>query len=103
MLAPGHVADLVVLDRDPFAGPADEIGATRVASTWVSGSKVSIEVAEGVPGDAVVEAAQRLGCDLVIMATHGRSGLGRAVLGSVADHVVRHVHSAVLLVRPTNV
>lgn len=64
-------------------------------------SKVSIEVAEGVPGDAVVEAAQRLGCDLVIMATHGRSGFGRAVLGSVADHVVRHVHSAVLLVRPT--
>jgi predicted amidohydrolase YtcJ len=40
LLAPGHVADLVVLDRDPFAGPADEIGAARVSSTWVGGVPV---------------------------------------------------------------
>jgi predicted amidohydrolase YtcJ len=40
VLAPGNVADLVVLDRDPFAGPADEIGAARVASTWVAGASV---------------------------------------------------------------
>ena len=40
VLAPGAVADLVVLDRDPFAGPADQVGATRVASTWVDGVPV---------------------------------------------------------------
>ena len=40
VLAAGKVADLVVLDRDPFAGPADEIGATRVVSTWVEGRSV---------------------------------------------------------------
>jgi predicted amidohydrolase YtcJ len=40
VLAPGHAADLAVLDRDPFAGPADEIGAARVASTWVAGRRV---------------------------------------------------------------
>jgi predicted amidohydrolase YtcJ len=40
VLAPGNVADLVVLDRDPFAGPVDEIGATRVTSTWIGGSAV---------------------------------------------------------------
>ena len=34
------MADLVVLDRDPFAGPAEEIGAARVTSTWVEGSPV---------------------------------------------------------------
>jgi len=39
-LAPGRVADLVVLDRDPFARPTDEIGATRVVSTWVCGRLV---------------------------------------------------------------
>jgi predicted amidohydrolase YtcJ len=37
VLAPGHAADLVALDRDPFTRPADEIGATRVVSTWVGG------------------------------------------------------------------
>ncbi|WP_193612242.1 amidohydrolase [Nocardioides lijunqiniae] len=39
-LAPGAVADLVVLDRDPFAGPADEIGSARVVSTWIDGTPV---------------------------------------------------------------
>jgi predicted amidohydrolase YtcJ len=37
---PGATADLVVLDRDPFAGPADEIGTAVVRSTWVGGSMV---------------------------------------------------------------
>jgi predicted amidohydrolase YtcJ len=40
VLAPGNVADLAVLDRDPFSGPADEIGATRVVSTWIGGQPV---------------------------------------------------------------
>ncbi len=40
MLRPGAVADLVVLDRDPFTGEAAEIGATRVDSTWIDGSPV---------------------------------------------------------------
>jgi hypothetical protein len=40
VLAPGAAADLVVLDRDPFAGPVAEIGATRVVSTWIDGECV---------------------------------------------------------------
>jgi predicted amidohydrolase YtcJ len=40
VLAPGHVADLVVLDRDPFIGRADQIGSTQVSSTWVDGTRV---------------------------------------------------------------
>ena len=37
---PGRPADLVVLDRDPFAAPIEEIGATRVVSTWIGGRPV---------------------------------------------------------------
>jgi predicted amidohydrolase YtcJ len=40
VLRAGAVADLAVLDRDPFAGPVQEIGATRVVSTWVDGVAV---------------------------------------------------------------
>ncbi|WP_169576318.1 amidohydrolase [Nocardioides halotolerans] len=39
-LTPGAVADMVVLDRDPFAGPPEEIGAARVVSTWIDGEPV---------------------------------------------------------------
>ncbi len=64
-------------------------------------ASVSVEIVEGSAGDAIVDAAERLGCDLIVMATHGRSGLGRVLLGSVADHVVRNSpNAAVLLVRP---
>ena len=52
------------------------------------------------PYEHIVAAANKLGCDLIVMATHGRSGLGRVLLGSVADHVVRNAtNQAVLLVR----
>jgi len=40
VVRPGAVADLVVLDRDPFAGPPEEIGAARVVSTWIDGDLV---------------------------------------------------------------
>lgn len=61
---------------------------------------VEEHVVAGPAGEAIVEAVERFEADLVVMATHGRSGLGRAVLGSVADHVMRHAGSPVLLVRP---
>ena len=43
--------------------------------------------------------AQETRADVIVIATHGRSGFRRAILGSVADHVVRHTNASVLLVR----
>src|SRR5262249_26720445 len=58
-------------------------------------------IAEGTPGDAIIELAQSRGSDVVVMSTHGRGGLERAVVGSVADHVVRHLDDIpVLLLHP---
>jgi nucleotide-binding universal stress UspA family protein len=62
---------------------------------------VTTVVREGSPGDQIVEAAETEGADVVVIATHGRSGFKRAILGSVADHVVRNTPNAsVLLIRP---
>ena len=47
---------------------------------------------------AIVEDSEAY--DLVVMGTHGRGGLARVLLGSVADYVVRHARCAVLTVRP---
>jgi nucleotide-binding universal stress UspA family protein len=53
----------------------------------------------GDPGDSIVEAAAAEGADLIAIGSHGRSGLGRAILGSVSDHVVRHARCPVMVVR----
>lgn len=61
---------------------------------------VSTLVVEGRPGEVIVDTAAEQGCDLIVIATHGRSGFGRVLLGSVAEHVARHAQNAgVLLVR----
>ena len=58
-------------------------------------------VVTGSPGEQIVAATRDLSADLVVMTTHGRKGIRRAMLGSVAEHVVREVkETAVLLVRP---
>ncbi len=63
-------------------------------------ANVTTLIAEGRPGEAIVDAAAEQGCDLIVIATHGRSGFGRVLLGSVAEHVARHAeHAGVLLVR----
>jgi nucleotide-binding universal stress UspA family protein len=54
----------------------------------------------GPVGPALEQYVRELGIDLVVMATHGRGGVRRAWLGSVADHMVRHLQVPVLLVRP---
>ncbi len=53
----------------------------------------------GPPATAIVDLAREVTNDLVVMTTHGRSGLGRWVLGSVADRVVRNSGDPVLVVR----
>jgi nucleotide-binding universal stress UspA family protein len=50
--------------------------------------------------DAINETAKELGADLIVMGTHGRRGISRALLGSVAETVVRSAPCPVLTVRP---
>ncbi|MGB8646890.1 MAG: universal stress protein [Anaerolineae bacterium] len=64
------------------------------------GFQVRIVMAEGHPADQIVQVAQEENVDLIAMCTHGRTGLGRIVWGSVAEDVLHHSHRPVLLVCP---
>jgi len=57
-------------------------------------------VTMGVAFEQIVKAARRFKCDLVVLATHGRTGLKHVLLGSVAENVVRRAPCPVLAVRP---
>lgn len=53
----------------------------------------------GQPADVIVNVAQRLPADLIVMVTHGRRGLARLVEGSIAEKVLRHTPCPVLAAR----
>lgn len=55
--------------------------------------------AEGHPAEVILNVAGTEDCDMIVMSTHGRSGLGRWVYGSVADKVLRHAACPLLLIR----
>jgi nucleotide-binding universal stress UspA family protein len=57
------------------------------------------EVLTGSPAHAVLEYARQNDCDLIVVGTHGRSGVVRMMLGSVAEAVVHHATTPVLTVR----
>jgi nucleotide-binding universal stress UspA family protein len=57
-------------------------------------------IAFGKPADAVIAVAKEIGADLIVVGTHGRTGLKALVLGSVAESIVRKAEVPVLTVRP---
>ncbi len=61
--------------------------------------RVDTSVWYGSPVTAILEAARLREADLIVMTTHGRSGLGRLVMGSVAEAVVRGTTTPILLIR----
>jgi nucleotide-binding universal stress UspA family protein len=64
-----------------------------------AGVDVVTETREGVPHDTILEYAEEADVDVVVMGTHGRSGLDRYLLGSVTERVVRSAAVPVLTVR----
>ncbi len=63
-------------------------------------AKVSYLTPEGLAADEIMALGRKLPDNLIAMCTHGRTGLGRWVLGSVTESVVRHSGDPVLVVRP---
>ena len=56
-------------------------------------------VHEGDPATQIVRVAQETRCDLIVLGTHGRTGLGRLLMGSVAEQVLRKAPCPVLTVK----
>jgi len=63
------------------------------------GLSVKIQILEGVVADSIIDVACQNDNDLIVMSTHGRSGLSRWVYGSVATKVLQHAPCPVFLVR----
>ena len=71
----------------------------RAAKLRQSGIKTSWRVQMGVPHEEIVRTAEEEDAGMIVMGTHGRSGLNRALLGSVTERVIRLARCPVLTVR----
>ncbi len=70
------------------------------AERMVGAPRVTAEKAIGEPAAEILEVAKDARADLIVMGTHGRTVLEHALMGSIAERVVRRAHCPVLTVRP---
>lgn len=81
-----HVAALVQRFSDSQGQPSIE--------------RIAVYVTTGQPAERIVALASAIDADVIVLGTHGRTGLKRIVLGSVAEEVVRRAPCAVFVIRP---
>lgn len=88
--------------------PEDDIDSIRsqarrqleATAARITEVPVETDVLIGEPGHMIVALAEKISADLVVMGTHGRGGVSRLLLGSVADYVLRHASCPVLTIKP---
>jgi nucleotide-binding universal stress UspA family protein len=99
--APSAVAygELGPIVTDPVWTPADVKAALSVLHLPDPGVEVEYRVAEGGPAAEIIRLARGLGANLIVMGTHGRTGLGRLLMGSVAEDVLRRAPCPVMALK----
>jgi nucleotide-binding universal stress UspA family protein len=104
------------LERTPGVGPEEERRAASAsidkATTYLKaiasriegrGIRTRIEIGVGSPYSAIIALADKEDVEFIIMSTHGRTGLSRALMGSVAEKVVHMTERPVMLVKPEKI
>lgn len=86
-----NIDEEVARTREYLRGIADDLKADGVS--------VAVEVHQGDPAAEIIDYSKAIGADLIVMSTHGRSGIRRWMYGSVADRVLGGANIPVLLVR----
>jgi nucleotide-binding universal stress UspA family protein len=94
-IPPNVYDDIMVAEREAATEYLDGVRSRLVDQ----GLEVEIAVRDGSPYSVLLDLADESSVESIVMATHGRGGLSRTVLGSVANHVVQHATIPVLLVR----
>jgi nucleotide-binding universal stress UspA family protein len=81
---------------DELREAGDELARTAAA---LSGTDVAKRVEIGDPANTICRVGEELDVDVIVLGSHGRTGLSRLFMGSVSEHVVRHATCPVLVVR----
>ena len=88
-------------DAEKRRAEAEEYLTSIAVELRAKGVKTTTMVRRGEPDGEILAGAREAGADLIAMTTHGRSGLGRLLFGSVAEAVLRQSEVPVFLMRQT--
>jgi nucleotide-binding universal stress UspA family protein len=95
----GHLPPGIFLEEiETEAQQLMQASLGRLRDAGLSGETV---IVHGIPFQSIIDTAQDKGADLIVMGTHGRTGLTHALMGSVAEKVVRLAPCPVLVTRGT--
>jgi nucleotide-binding universal stress UspA family protein len=94
-----QVVDFEVV-RKAHVKATEEYLAKIKAQLSKEGLAVETQILTGIPAETITDFVQRNKVDIIVLATHGHSGISRWVFGSVADRIVRSSPVPVLLIRP---
>ena len=89
-----YVVEPLLAVTGDFASVLDR-AANAAKEAGVSGETILVETAQ--PHQAIIDAAKDKGCDLIVMSSHGRSGLSMLLIGSVTNKVLAHAKTPVLV------
>ncbi len=93
LLSEGKILEEVARNAAEYL---DRIGSELRAN----GQRVRTIIDERPPAEAILHTADQEQADLIVMSTHGRSGLSRLVMGSIAESVLRHTRCTIMFVKP---
>jgi universal stress protein A len=99
-IVPSHLGATML---DDLERQATNDLAQMLSETQASKMDVARRVVVGIPYRKIVDVAEEEKIDLIVMTTHGRTGLSHLMMGSVAEKIVRTAPCPVLTIRPTSV
>jgi nucleotide-binding universal stress UspA family protein len=88
-------------DEELYHRDEQRLAEARKEIAGQTQAPLDAQIVSGSPHAEILKQARQGGYDLIVLASHGRSGLGHAILGSVAEKVLRQAPCPVLIVKPS--
>jgi nucleotide-binding universal stress UspA family protein len=91
--------DASYLEKAQYENSRKYLGGLK-AQFQAEGVEIQVAILKGIAAQAIADYAQQVGADLIVIATHGYTGMKRLMFGSVALRILHDAHTPVLLIRP---
>jgi len=97
-MSPGYSPETAEIRKEQRKAAEEAVGRNAQALRN-AGFQVETRVGEGEPRSGILDIAAEWHADIIVLGSHGRAGLQRLLLGSVAETVARHARCSVMIVR----